>query len=142
MSDPKKEEPSIEDFKGILSWLEKKKTADSNSGSPWGWVTGLIAAAIAFFSIAIFAYKAWSKGREIAKLKHKVDVIEEDKIKALADKIIQKEFFKKVKLESDIKELENKKIFIEKKVNDLHSERLAYEDKINSIKSWDEVDKL
>jgi hypothetical protein len=141
MSDSK-ETPKLEDFKGILSWLEKKKTTDTKSGSPWGWITGLIAAAIAFFSIAIFTYKAWKKGREVAALKHRLDVMKEEKERNKADKVLQKEASDRAKIDESIELVQNIIDNTKEEMKIAKEEHNKAVEKIKAIKSWDEVDKL
>jgi hypothetical protein len=134
--------PDISDFKGILGWLKEKKTSDEKKGTPWGWVTGLIAAAISFISIAIFTYKAWAKSRELAALKHRVDTMEEEKERNKVDKALQKEHFNQVKADEDIEQIQRVINVTEMEIDiarKAHQETIT---KIMAIKSWDEVDKL
>jgi hypothetical protein len=134
--------PDISDFKGILGWLKEKKTSDEKKGTPWGWVTGLIAAAISFISIAIFTYKAWAKSREVAALKHVVDTMKEEKQRSVVDKLLQKEHFNQVKADEDIEQIQRIINAAEMEIDaarKVHQETTA---KIMAIKSWDEVNKL
>jgi hypothetical protein len=134
--------PDISDFKGILSWLKEKKTSDKKKGSPWGWVTGLIAAAIAFFSIAIFTYKAWAKSREVAALKHRLDVMEEEKERSEADKEFQKEASDRAKIDESIELVQHIIDNTKEEMKIAKEEHNKAVEKIKAIKSWDEVDKL
>ena len=136
------EVPKLEDFKGVLGWIEKKKDQSKSSGKSWGWITGLAAAVVVFIALAYAAYTAWKKGREIAKLKHKIDVDEEKKIQAESD----------AKLASVRMDIEHHKaeaitlkdrIAVDKvQIKKLEEERKALNAKIDKITSWEDVDNL
>jgi hypothetical protein len=134
--------PDISDFKGILKWLKDKKTSDEKNGSPWGWITGLIASAIAFFSIAIFTYKAWKSSREVSALKHRFDVMKEEKERNEVDKKIQEESFNRVKIDESIKLVQHIINNTKEEIEIAKKEHNKVIEKIKAIKSWDEVDKL
>lgn len=129
-------------FDGLLGWVQKKKETSQESGTSWGWVMAAVAAVIVFITLAFAAYAAWSKGREIAKLKHQVDVDAETKKQAEADAQIATELETQHKhqvaaaaLESGIKRTNNTIAAIEKERQDINS-------KIDQITSWSEINKL
>ena len=74
-----KPELSSKDIDGLLGWVQKQKDKSEKDGKPWSWILALIASLLVFLPLAFAAYGAWKKGREIAKLKHKIDVDEEAK---------------------------------------------------------------
>jgi hypothetical protein len=141
--DPKEEIRKTLD--GILAAVQKKKDAAKVAGKsskPWGWVVGLILAVLVFIALAFAAWSAWKKGREIAKLKHKIDVDEEKKIQAETEL--------KIALDEDLrKELEKEAIALKvtidsdkKKIHRLEKERKAAHEKIDAVTSWEDVDAL
>jgi cell division protein FtsL len=153
MSDPNKdptvkkpvqpqEVPKLEDFKGVLGWVEKKKEKAKAEGKPWGWVAGLIAAVLVFFALAYAAYTAWKKGREIAKLKHKIDVDEEKKKAAEADAKIEANLMEKTKLEAEAIKLESSIATDKADILNLEAERKKLNAKIDKVTSWEELDNL
>ncbi len=141
-SQPEIKPPALEDFKGVLGWVEGKKEESKKSGKPWGWVTGLIAAVVVFIALAFAAYTMWKKGQEIAKLKHKIDVDEEAKKQAKVDAKLQKNVLERENLK---KEAANLQANINKNTADIAKAELDRKEeqaKINRISSWEDVDQL
>lgn len=153
MSDPNKdptvkqstqpqEVPKLEDFKGVLGWVQKKKDESKASGQSWGWLMAVLAAVVVFVALAYAAYTAWKKGREIAKLKHKIDVDEEKKIAAEAEARININDRARAKLKEEAAVLGNLIEEGKKQIKELEEERKALNDKIDKITSWEDVDNL
>lgn len=134
--------PSIEDFTGVLGWVERKKEESKKSGEPWGWLMALVAAVVVSISLAYAAYVAWKKGREIAELKHKIDVDEEKKIAAEADAKLATIEEESKKLEKEAKQLQEKIDSAKNDIRKLESDRLAVNTKIDKITSWEDVENL
>lgn len=130
---------------GILKWVQDQKDKakeTSNSSSPWGWVLGLLASALVFLALAFVAWEAWKKGKEIAKLKHQVDVDEEQKRQAEINA-------KLTSLEDNRKKLEQEAATLADRVKDakediatLEAERQLAHKKIDLVTSWEDVDAL
>ena len=139
---PPQEVPKLEDFEGVLGWVQKEKEKSKAEGKPWGWVMGLIAAVVVFIALAFAAYTAWKKGREIAKLKHKIDVDEEKKLQVEADAKISKLVLEKANLESEATQLWAKIIKTKAEITKVELERKKLNEKIDKITSWEDVDKL
>lgn len=139
---PTREVPKLDDFKGVLGWVEKKKEESKKDGKSWGWVGGLAMAVIVFFALAYAAYTAWKKGREIAKLKHKVDVIEEKEQAAKADAKIDKNRVAAAGLEVEAERLRNLVTEGKRQIRELETERKKLHNKIDKITSWEDVDNL
>ena len=153
MSDPNKdptvkkpvqpqEVPKLEDFKGVLGWVQGKKEESKASGKPWGWVVGLLAAVVVFIALAYAAYTAWSKGREIAKLKHKIDIDEEAKHQAEVDQKVQVNAVKRAELEREATNLQASIDEDKKKIRSLETERKKLNAKIDKVTSWEDLDQL
>lgn len=138
----KSDAPNLEDLKGVLGWVQRKKEDSKAKGKPWGWVMGLLAAVVVFIALAFAAYTAWKKGREIAKLKHKIDVDEEEKKQAEADAAI-------ATVSTEVNSLKAKAVRLDIEINDAKAEiktleeaRVLANKKIDSITSWEDVDNL
>jgi septal ring factor EnvC (AmiA/AmiB activator) len=132
--------PKIEDFKGVLGWVQKKKEESQAQGKPWSWAMALIAAVIVCIALAYAAYVAWKKGREIAKLKHKIDVDEEKKKAAEADAKIEKNKVKAAELEVEAARLTNLINEGKKQIKETEEERKKLHKKIDTITSWEDLD--
>ena len=132
-----------ESLKGILALVEEKKAAakaTDTPATPWGWVAGLIIAVLVFVALAFVAWDAWKKGREIAALKHKVDLDEEKKAQAEADAQVAKAEEERKRLEGKAEAL-NTKIKSDKlKLVELEKERKAAHDKIDLVTTWEDLD--
>ena len=134
--------PKLDDLKGVLGWVERKKEESKESGKPWGWVMGLLAAVVVFIALAFAAYTAWKKGREVAKLKHKIDVDEEKRKQAEAN--------------AEIAEFQGDRERLAHRASELHLEILATKSdivkaelareeahsKIDRVSCWEDIDKL
>jgi septal ring factor EnvC (AmiA/AmiB activator) len=153
MSDPNKdptvkqpkqpqEVPKLEDFKGVLGWVQKKKDESKTSGKPWGWIMGLVAAVVVFIALAYAAYTAWKKGREIAELKHKIDVDAEKKKQTEADAKIETNKTIQAELAVEAATLGNLIEETKKQITDLEKDRQAINNKIDKVTSWEELDNL
>jgi septal ring factor EnvC (AmiA/AmiB activator) len=135
-----RELPKIDDFKGVLGWVQKQKEESKAEGKPWGWIVALIASIIVFVSLAIAAYTAWKKGREIAKLKHKIDVDEEKKKQAEADAKLKKQSLARAELEAKALELGTSIEVAKSDIKNLEEERKKLNRKIDRITSWEDLD--
>jgi cell division protein FtsL len=138
--DKKETKLKIDDIKGLLGWIQKEKVKSKESGKPWSWVMALIAAAVVFISLAMAAYQAWKKGREIAKLKHKIDMDEEAKKQAAVSAAVAKEKDKVKHAEIKASILESKIDIAKEEIRRLEEERKALNKKIDTITSWEDLD--
>jgi len=135
--------PKLEDFEGVLGWVQKKKEESKASGKSWSWLIGLLAAVVVFIALAYAAYTAWKKGREIAKLKHKIDVDEEEKIQAEIDAKKLHPLSNRInELAEKAKKLEAKVEKGKEEIRKLEEERKKLNNKIDKITSWEDVDSL
>ena len=139
---PSSKPPALDDIKGLLGWIEGKKEESKSSGKSWTWVMGLIAAAVVFIALAYAAYTAWKQGREIAKLKHKIDVEDEKKQQVEADMKININKEGHAKLVVEAATLGNIIEEGKKQIGELEAERKAINSKIDRVTSWEDVDKL
>jgi Na+-transporting methylmalonyl-CoA/oxaloacetate decarboxylase gamma subunit len=145
---PKEKDPKDEireTLEGILAAVQKKKDAAKASGKaskPWGWVVGLVMAVLVFLALAFAAWSAWKKGREIAKLKHKIDVDEEKKKQARVDEQIATNEERRRVLAAEATILESEIADSKNKIKQLEKERIAANAKIDAVTSWEDVDHL
>lgn len=149
---PKEEPKTVEEvtktLDGILGWVQKKKAqaedpqTNVTKKTPWGWVVGLVVAVLIFFALAFLAWRAWKKGREIAKLKHELDLKKEEERKVKINAQLEKNNKERRKLESRAVSLTAS---VDKIKADLHraeeERRLAHKT-IDEITSWEDVDKI
>lgn len=116
----------------------KRRSVDS----PIGWVFGLIAVVLAVFTAAVYAFRSWQTGKEIAKLRHEKDVEKEKHHQDLIDI----EVAEKVEvIESAIdhaEDAEDKIADIEDKIKAKRAEQAALHEAISQITSWDDVRRL
>jgi uncharacterized protein HemX len=142
-----KEKESVDKaLKGLLGWVEKRKTqaktASGTSSKSWGWVVGLLVAVVVFIGLAIVAFWAWRKGREVAKLKHQIDVDKEKKEQVKVDLKLAKSENERKRLEAKEKELEHR---IELRIQDiveLEAARKKAHAKIDAVTTWEDLDNL
>ena len=127
---------------GLLGIVQQKKEESQSSGTPWGWITAAIAAILAFVGLAFAAYDAWKKGRELAKLKHEADAMEEARIQAeiaaklsTEDQIQRSQSLAAEQFSKQVEQLKEQIRSIEQERKDLHS-------KIDKVTSWVDVDNL
>ena len=137
-----KELPRLDELKGILGWVETKKEETQESGKSWGWVVGLVVALIVFVAMAFAAYYMWKRGKEVARLKHKIDVYEELKEQAKARSKIQVKEIKRSELEKEAIDLQRSIDKTKKEIIKVEAERKKERTKIDKITSWEDVDKL
>jgi septal ring factor EnvC (AmiA/AmiB activator) len=127
---------------GLLGWVQQKKEESQEKKEPWGWVTALLVTILAFFALALAAYDAWKKGREIAKLKHELDVKEEEKTQAeISAAIARQDQIQKAQkelaanLEKQIEKTKSQIEVVEQERKDIHV-------KIDKITNWSDLDAL
>lgn len=127
---------------GIAGWVQTKKEESAKAGTPWGWVTAAIASLLAFVALAFMAWDAWKKGREIAALKHKVDVDEELKKQAEINAKISTEQHKVDAQQVYAKEMEKQIDSVKKEIAEIEKERLLIHEKIDKVTNWNDLDKF
>lgn len=133
---------------GILGWVQKKKVQATNpdskvtKSSPWGWVVGLVAAVLIFFALAFLAWRAWKKGREIAKLKHQLDLKKEEEFKIKVNATIHANKKQRKQLESKAASLATTVKKIKNDLKKAEEERKLAHSTIDEITSWEDVDKI
>lgn len=126
----------------LLNWVRDKKEQTQTSGKSYGWLIGLIISLVVFVGLAIVAFQAWKKGREIAKLKHQIDVAEENKKKAELETALAESEEKQKKLQETATKITDNINNMKKEIAGLEKERLKKNEDIKRITSWEDVDKL
>ena len=133
---------------GILGWVQEKKALAEDpktvttKSSPWGWVGGVGVAVLVFFALAFLAWRAWSKGREIAKLKHEMDVKKEEETKAKINSLLEANKQQRKQLESKAASLASAVERIKGELKVAEDERKLAHETINKITSWEDVDSI
>lgn len=61
-----------------LDAITQRKEASEENNSSGGWVGALIASILVFVITGVLGFVAWSRGKELAKLKHEKAVREEE----------------------------------------------------------------
>lgn len=126
----------------MVSWFKSKGTSKKdNSDAGSGWVTKVVMGLLVFAFVSYLAYKASSKGKELAKLKHGRDLAAEKEKQAKLDwelAELDKDIEEKMKvLTAAQKELEDLDKELEKLEEDTEFERV----KIEAIENWDDMDR-
>jgi len=132
----------------LLGWVEGKKASAADPtvpktslSKPWGWIVGLIIAVIVFIGLALLAWYLWSKGRELAKLKHERDLNIEKKKQLEVDAQIETEEAKVKEVQKELEELDKKIKTSENKILEIEAARKCAKERINEISSWDDLEK-
>lgn len=138
--------PELEDVKTqldkLLDWAKSKKEESDVSSSPWKWILAAVAAVLVFCALSYMAYTAWNKGKELAKLKHQIDVAEESKKKAeLEAKIATSEAIAAANL-LFVQKTEKHVEKLKGEVDQIEKERLNLTEKIAKVTSWSDLDSL
>jgi len=148
----------------LLGWVQKQKDAAKEPAatqpqpdpaattpaqpqgrtpsSPWNWVVGLIIAAVVFSGLAFLAWYLWSKGKELAKLRHEKEVAEEAKHQAEVQSKLTVLEDKRQALELEAHQAEGKIETLRMAIQRAEAERQAAHARLDTITSWDDVDKL
>jgi flagellar biosynthesis component FlhA len=129
-------------LEGLLAAVEKRKATPEGKSGSWGWVAGLILSVLVFVALAFAAWQMWKKGKEIAKLKHKVDVDKEKEEAAKAAAEVAKSEEEREKLEREALRLSVKVEAKKRIINWFEKERKDTHAKIDAVTSWEELDEL
>jgi len=62
----------------LVDLVKSQRKRQTKAGKGTSWIWALFAAAVGFAVVAFLYYRAWAKGKELAKLKHARDVTEQD----------------------------------------------------------------
>lgn len=140
-------EDNITDIKNkldkALDWIESKKESSKKTGSSsFGWIFALISSVIVFIILAIAAYSAWKKGKEVAKLKHRIDVAEEEKKQLEVERVISSEKKEVALLEKRISDKQNNIGKIKQSIETIETSRKNINDRIDKITKWEDVDEF
>jgi len=145
-------EPSKTDVEktlnGILGWVQKKKIQAENpktkitKSSPWGLTVGLVVAVLIFFALAFVAWRAWKKGREIAKLKHELDKKKEQERKVKINEQLTKNDEKRKQLEDKAVAITASIMKIKIELAEAEAQRNLAHKTIDKITSWEDVNKI
>ena len=132
---------SLELLKETVSgWIVKQKQTKSTQKAPYRWVAGLVVGVVSLVTLALLAWQARRKGRELAKLKHERDRLKHEEIRsrmaaeALKDKVLidkHIEVYKALKEEISL---------LAVKVAEIDQQEQEALEKIDAIKNWEEVD--
>lgn len=139
--------PSIpEMLSGLMGWIEQRKESAqvplNQTGKPWSWITGIIMVLAVVVGVTIMAWRAWKRGKEIATLRHQIDVDQEARHQAKVNaKFEENADFREALIESSrrlTEKIEENKDGIVK----LESERRRIHSELNHVTSWEDVDAL
>ena len=118
------EKPKVEEKKGVSKWC-----------------AGLVLGVLTLLVLGWFYFQAWKKGKELAKLKHEKDKLEQHKaVDAALQKVSKNEALVEI-FEQNIRELEKEIDKINVSLHTVEEEYNNAKNAINSISSWDDVDK-
>jgi len=120
------------------SWVKSqgKKTTGAK-----GWLWGLLVGAIALATVAFFYYRAWQRGKELAKLKHARDVQQQEQQRENIDMQLAADEAQKKRLlgQAELREKAISAINDEIQAVQARKERDAKD--IDAIRSWRDFDR-
>jgi hypothetical protein len=137
------DDKKIEDtISGLLGWVQTKKADVQTQGQSWNWVTGLVASVVVFFALAFAAYSAWKKGKEIAALKHEIDVKKEEEALLVIKTKLEHDADERKLLEAKSAQINHLISESKKAVSALEAERYKKQAVIDKITNWNDVSKV
>ena len=122
--------------------VKDKTPKEEKKVSPWGWVSGLVVAAIGMLLLAGLSWWLNRKGRELAKLKHERDVL---KARAHIDQVnanLATNNDEASRLVVRSAKASIKAGIIDEQVKEVERAAKAVKDKIDAIENWDGVDRF
>lgn len=125
----------------IVGWLGTLKGKANSSGSVKKWILYAIIAIVAFFVVAYLSNRAFRKWKELAELKHKMDVLKEEKHQAEVAKKVEQIQEKIEKHDETIKQKQTEIDVVDSKIVELNEKWELEREKIKAIQNWDELDK-
>lgn len=142
MTDSTEKSTGLDKVVAAVTDAVKDKEPKEKKTSPWGWVSGLIVAAVGMILLAGLSWWLNRKGRELAKLKHARDVQE---AKAHIDKVnanLATNADEASRLIVRSAKASIKAGLIDKQVKEVERAAKAVKDKIDAIENWDGVDRF
>ena len=131
---------------GLLGWVEKKKQAAqvplNRTGKPWNWLTGMMMVVVAVLGIALLAWRAWQRGKEIAKLRHKLDVDKASEHQAEVNAKLASNAEEREALQEQAKNIKERIEKTQIEIIRLETERRSSHLEINKATKWEDVDKI
>lgn len=124
----------------LIEWVQEKHV-DHAINDTGNTITKVLLGLVAIVAAAFLYYRAWKQGKELAKLQHEKDVLEEKSIqKVTKDKIDQS-----LEAISKLKQLEisnlNKISIVDLQLKKLDEERTKTKNEIESLETWSDINR-
>lgn len=124
----------------VVEYINKYK---QENPSGWRkWIIGSVIAVLTLVVIAVFAFQAAMRGRELARLQHERDVAKEDLHQAQIDAQLAANKAEAANHNIAASAALARVVALEDEISVLEDEHNYNESLINSIRSWDDVDRL
>lgn len=125
----------------LTGWVKGQGEKQQKRKAPWAWVTTLVVGAVALFAVGFMYWRSWKQGRELAKLKHKRDVAEQEKKRTSVSEAIAVTD-KKIRTHSLEAERAKKRVDeLDKDLGKITNESNETREKIDALKNWRDVDR-
>lgn len=125
----------------IVKWTEGHGSQQATRSTPWRWVVGLLVGAAAALFVGFLYYRAWKKGRELAKLKHEKDVLEtKQKMAIINEKMSTNQHEMDLAL-IDFKHAKLATVKLEEKMRAVEADHKKSMEAVDALKTWDDVDR-
>ncbi len=121
----------------LIDWINDKK---GNNGGTLSTVLGLIAAGIAFLTVAYLSWRARRQGKKLAKLLHERDLKAQEKINIEETVKVVKNASRAASLRDKVVDAEVALGVLDSKIKQLKEARNKDVKRIKDLKNWDDVD--
>jgi len=91
--------------------------------------------------ITYFSVKMWWRDRELARLRHELDVKEEEEIRAKVRAVLDTSDAHIAEHEAAIALIRKSRTLVQKDIKEIEKFKAEQEEKIDAIKNWEDVDK-
>lgn len=123
----------------IVDYIQNYKA--SNPTGWRKWIIGFLVFVLTILVIAMFAFQATRRGRELARLYGERDRAKEELHKSNLDRKLAKNSIDRKHHAKKAEAALQKAAEIETEIQQIESDHKRNQDVINSISSWDDVDK-
>jgi beta-galactosidase GanA len=132
-------DPDLKSALGALREMVEVRKGPASEAGPGSWIPKLVIAAVGLIAVAIFAYRQWRQGKQLAGLLHEKTVREVNQANAAVSlaNAADTETIKKAEAvnEASVQRLEE----TQKKLRALGEQKARDEEAIRSIRSWSDI---
>jgi peptidoglycan hydrolase CwlO-like protein len=124
----------------IVGWLATLKSKANSSSAIKKWILYMVVAIVAFFALAWLSNRAFRQWRELAELKHKMDVLKEEKHQAEVAKKSAQIKEKIDELDVSIQRKQAEIDLVDDSIRSLNEKWELEREKITALNDWDSLD--